>query len=107
MAVEIPLRGDMPHYTFEVELEGAVYGFDFRWNERAEGWFVGMYNSRGEPLAVGKRLVVAFPLFARHKGPDFPPGMLIAVDTTGEDRDPGLNDLGSRVKLYYFDSTDE
>jgi hypothetical protein len=60
----------------------------------------------GVRLLSGRRVVVSLPLLARLRDPRLPAGELTAVDTTGANADPGVNDLGGRVRLLYFERAD-
>jgi hypothetical protein len=102
----LPLRTDLPHYLFSVELEGRTYTVELRWNERAAGWFLSLLTADEVPIVQGRRVVVGFPLLARTRDFRLPPGELEAIDTTGSGRDPGLTELGARVQLMYTDSAD-
>lgn len=102
MSVTIPLRSDLPHYTFQVELDSASYEFEVRWNEAAAGWIMSIFTSDAQPLITGLRLVVDWSLAGRYADARLPPGKLIALDTSGAHADPTRNDLGSRVILLYF-----
>ena len=101
----LPLRTDLPHYTFGVELEGVSYRFELRWNARAGAWWITVLTSDDQPI-VSRKVVVGFPLFDRYRDSRLPPGGLEAIDTTGAGLEPGLTDLGSRVLLLYTDSAD-
>ena len=98
----IPLVNNVPHYSLQVELDGATYGLELQWNFREEAWYASLSDAEGEPIAAGVRLVVGFPLFGRCKDSRMPPGVFQAQDTTGGSEDPGFTDLGARVQLYYF-----
>jgi hypothetical protein len=102
MALVMPTRTDAARYTFEMELDGVTFGFTFNWNERAGAWFFSIADVNGVPLLSGRRVVVNFPLLARFRDPRLPAGDLEAVDTSGEKLDPGLADLGARVRLLYM-----
>ena len=102
MSVTIPLRSDLPHYSFQAELDGASYGFELRWNATAEGWFLTLSDGTGNVLLSSLRLVTDWPLGKRYKDSRLPPGSLMAYDTTGQSEAPGRDDLGSRVVLSYF-----
>lgn len=102
MAVTLPLRSDLPHYSFTVTLDGGTYGFRFWWNYSCSAWVMDLSDSNGDPIVTGVRVKVDWPLFARYADSRLPPGQLIAQDTTGAQQDPGLEDLGSRVVLLYF-----
>lgn len=101
MAAFLPLRTDLPHYSFSLELEGRAFGFEFRWNGRAGRWVFSVYDADGTLLLAGRHLVLGYPLLARFADPRLPAGELVAVDTTGTGVPPGLADLGGRVQLLY------
>lgn len=104
--LEIPTRTDVPHYSIEVELEQRSYLLEFLWNDRAQAWFMDIADVNGTRLLSGRRIVVDLPLLARYRDPALPAGELCAVDTTGLGLDPELADLGTRVKLLYFEAAD-
>jgi hypothetical protein len=101
-ALVLPNVVDVPHYTFSTELDGVTFRFEFRWNDRASAWFMSLRDVNGNDLVVGRRVVVGFPLLTRFSDPRLPKGDLNAVDTTGTGTEPGINDLGGRVKLIYM-----
>jgi hypothetical protein len=105
-ALTIPLRTDLTHYSFQVELEGSAYGFELRWNERDFGWYMSLFDVEGNPLITARRVVLDLPMLIRQKLAGLPPGQLIAIDTAGTGVEPGLNDLGGRVQLVYYDSAE-
>jgi hypothetical protein len=104
--VTLPCQSDLPHFVFQCDLDGQTYGFEFEWNERVSAWFGSLLDVAGNPLISGVRIVTAFPLFnARSVSATLPPGKFMAVDTSGQDRDPGLSDLGVRVQILYYGAT--
>lgn len=107
MSLIVPIAQEGPHFSFTTELpDGKSYSFEFRWNDRAEAWFMTVGNGEGVPLVSGVRVVVNLPLLAPYSNPELPQGgHLIALDTTEANRDPGFEDLGRRVLLVFF--TDE
>lgn len=102
MAITLPLRNDLMHYSFECRLDNNSYGFEFWWNERAQIWFMSVFASDGTPIATGLRMIVGFPLMSRCRKEERPPGVLLAVDTAGRHEEPGVSDLGARVQLIYY-----
>jgi hypothetical protein len=106
MILEIPTRTDLPHYSIEVELDQQSFTLEFRWNDRAEGWFMDVSDVNGVRLLNGRRVCVDLPLLARFRDPALPAGELLAVDTAGTNEDPGIADLGARVKLLYYELAD-
>lgn len=107
MAVfKLPLLADTgatPHYTFSCELDGVTYSFDFAWNDRDGSWFMQIGDSEENLLHGSMRVVLGQVFAGRDTDPSLPPGMLIAKDTSGANLDPGLEDLGSRVEIWYWD----
>ena len=102
MSVTIPLRNDLVDFDFQVELDGQTYGFRFLWNFREEKWFGSIFDADGQPIVEGVKAVVDWPWLRRYQDSRMPPGVLQFMDTTGEQADPGLEDLGSRTLLLYF-----
>jgi hypothetical protein len=99
----LPSIQDSPHYDFVVELDGATYLVELKWNEREAAWYLSIGADEDTPLVAGKKVVLNIPLISRHRDSRLPPGALIALDTSGKDEPPGLDDLGRRVVLTYSD----
>lgn len=104
--VTLPLRSDLSAYSFQVELDAKSYGFVFRWNEREGAWYFDIYDGEGELLRAGMKVVIDFPLIVRATSKDLPPGKLFAVDTSGALDAPGLEDLGARVQVVYYEASE-
>lgn len=102
----MPLRTDVSHYSFEIELDSRLFGFEFRWNTRDAAWFINVFDGDGVLLRAGIKVVLGLPLMARAVSPDFPSGELLAVDTTDSGVEAGLSDLGARVQLLYVEAAD-
>lgn len=108
LEINIPLaQGEpLPNFEMQVVLEAVTYTLRIRWNDRLEAWFMTLLDEGAETILIaGMRLVVSWPINAYRSGSKIP-GVFILFDTTGQDLDPQLNDLGVRVKLYYLTSTD-
>lgn len=95
-----------PHYTIDVQIEGQTYRLELRWNVRDSSWYMGILAPDDSHLAAPKRIASGRPLFWRSQSPALPPGLFVPIDSAGGDVDPGLQDLGNRVVLLYFDSTE-
>lgn len=102
----IPTRADQENYKFRVSLDGKQYAFGFRWNVRDECWYLSLWDTNDVPLFSGRKVVVDFPLLARGRTADFPPGYLEAQDSGGSGISPGRDELGKRVQLVYVDAAD-
>lgn len=105
MAILIPIPIPVtPHHTIQVELDGVTFTLAFRWNGRAEAWFFSLMDAEEQPLAMGRRLVLDFPLLARFRRnrASLPAGQFVAVDTANTGVEAGLQDLGTRVQVLYI-----
>ena len=102
MSVTLPVDANAgPHYSFGVELDGVSYGLEFRWNARAESWFMAIYDGEDTLLLPSVRVVLGVLLARRFRAAGVP-GDFVAVDTTGRQEDAGLRDFGTRVLLLYY-----
>lgn len=107
-AFTLPCASSLTDFSFQCELDSVTYGFRFRWNERVAAWFMDISDVAGNELVSGMRVVVGFPLAANTRyNAAMPPGALIASDTSGQDLDPGLGDLGGRVQILYYSVADD
>lgn len=101
----LPVNGELPHHVFFVQLDGTTYGFELRWNTRAQGWFLSVLDAQGNLLLAGRRLVIGWGLTGRFRLRDkrLPPGDVMAIDTSGQGKEAGLDDLGTRVVVTYVE----
>lgn len=105
MAVEIlELDPTQEYVETQFQLDGETFTFLVRWNERIDSWILSIYETDGTPIAVGRRITVGNFLFPWLVGSNRPSGQLMALDTKEEDVDPGHDDMGTRVKLFYIDA---
>lgn len=106
--VVLPLLNDLgatPHYRFRCILEGKAYEFEVMWNDRDGCWWMQIGDALGKLLAGSIRVLLGQPLFHSYEDTRLPPGVLVAKDTSGSGLDAGLQDLGSRVQVWYWEST--
>lgn len=102
----LPNRNDLTHYDFVQTLEGKTYRFEFRWNLRDEAWYFDLRLNDGTDICNGQKVVLRIPLCLRSKDPNLFPGVLMAIDTSGKDEEAKIDDLGSRVKILYYELSD-
>lgn len=102
----IPLDPTLTHYDLQISLDGVNYTLEFRWNTRESKWYMDVRTEEGDPIYVGLALVVDHPLGKRCRDTRFPSGVLVAVDTSSARQDPGIADLGDRVKLLYYEASE-
>ena len=104
--VLLPILAQGAHFTFSTELDGVSFGFEFRWNNRDSGWYMFLYDGNGDPIAQNVRVAVKTSLLGPTIRAGFPTGYLIAKDTTGQDAEAGLTDLGARVKIGFISASE-
>jgi hypothetical protein len=97
---------EVESYEQTEDLDGREYLIRLDRNERDESWSFSMYLTDGTPLALGKKVVLNYPLMFGETDSRLPPGRIFAVDTTASDTDPGLTELGDRVILVYLDAAE-
>ncbi len=103
--VKLPFPGS-PSFTEEITLEDRPYRFRFDWNYTGNYWSMMISDRELNVLVAGIKIVPAYELIADFPGRNLPPGELYAIDTTGEVRKIGRNDIGDRVQLIYVESTE-
>jgi hypothetical protein len=99
---ELPLVA-IANYRFGTTLNNTAYVIDVRWNADDSSWYMDFFAEDGETvLATGIRIVLGTYL-GRHKWvPPFTAGVFVAYDLSGQRKDPGFDDLGTRVVVRYF-----
>jgi len=103
--VKLPLltdQGATPHYSLQCELDGVTYSFEFIWNDRDGAWYMQVGDAAENLLAGSVKVVLGKLLLGRFRDSRLPPGPLICKDTGGQNVDPGLADLGTRVEIWYY-----
>lgn len=101
MSLTIPLRPDLTDYELTTALDGATYTLRLRWSEREGSWYLDVSSETGDAIALGIKVTLYQELGRRRTASAMPPGALIAVDTSRQDVEPGVSDLGDRVQLIY------
>lgn len=103
MIMEIPVSSD-PAQVFTTQLGDVKYVLDIRFNDRSGVWTLDLYDDVSKALiAASIPLVVGQDLLEPY---NFGIGSLLCIDGSGQGSDAGPDDLGDRVKLYWF-SADE
>lgn len=103
---QLPILPGVPFQSFQVELDGVLYGFEFRWNHRAEAWAMSLLDVNGDALLTGIRLCFGSPVLPVSRALGTPPGELLLVESTAGAGDPRLDTLGAQVQLLYADASE-
>lgn len=102
MAVQqLPLIPSVPDSRVATTLDGDVFLLDVRWNARDAAWYMDIRSDDETMLAAGIKLVLGTLLAKRYTNPRLPQGELFVCDLAGTGVDAGLDDLGTRVAVYY------
>lgn len=105
MAIEI-LELDSTHEYSETsfDLDGVIFTLQTRYNPRSDSWYLSLFAGDGTPICLGRRITVNNILFPWLAADSKPAGALIAVDSQDEDKDPGEDELSTRVLIMYADA---
>ncbi len=95
MSQILPLVPSISRYRFGTELGTDSFVVDVRWNGREGAWYIDLFDEFLVPVRMGTKLALGAPL-------PFGPGVLIPVDLSDAGRDAGYDDLGIRVRVYFF-----
>lgn len=107
---ELPLDADSPNYTVSVVIENQLFTFHVTWNERDNftdrggSWYFDLLDENGDednPILSGVRITIGALLGRKSRDPRLPAGAFFVSDLSGKNQDPTINDLGTRVKVYF------
>ena len=103
---ELPLIPTTPSYRVGTTLAGGQFIFDLRWNARDVSWYMNIFTDNETPLRRSIKVVLGTLLGGRSALEDFPDGIIFAADLTGAGQEAGLDDLGTRVRVYFIPNTE-
>ncbi len=67
-AVEIPISSDAPYFSQENQLFSHTYTLEFECIERGQFWVIHLDDEVEQPIALGIKLMVDWPLFVHRRG---------------------------------------
>ncbi len=101
MILELPFSND-PAQSFVTQLGDRKFHFDTRFNDRSDVWTLDLADATTKtPLVTSLPLVLGQDLLEPY---NLGIGSILCIDTSGQGADAGPDDLGRRVKLYWFSS---
>lgn len=105
MAVlELPLSS-FPAQSFTTQLGDKKFFFDVRFNSRSNTWTIDMLDDASrEAVVIGLPIRLGVDLLDPY---NFPYGALVATDRTGQGKEAGPDDLGSRVAVFWVSADEE
>lgn len=98
---QIPTRRDLYQYSIQVVLDGDAYVLKFRYNRRSDIWMLSIGDAAiNLPILGGFNILEAI----NYKITEIPQGVMQTLDLDGLNRDPNLDNFGSRVILTYTEA---
>lgn len=91
-----------PHQSAQVQLGDAYFTVVWHWSGREGVWYFSLSDADGSAIVSGVRVVLNADLLRGVSDARRPPGVMAVVDPAGRATEPGLNDLGTRVKVVYI-----
>jgi hypothetical protein len=104
--VQIPTRIDLGIYRMTVDLDGVSFVLRFVFNEREGFWYFDLADANDLPIRSGIKVVTGFSLTRLIRDLRRPPGEITVVDTTGQDREAELENLGDEILMNYTEAAD-
>jgi len=100
--------GETPFYSFQTDLEGDTFKFDFYWSSRRSRWSFDLTTVAGEQIITGQVVHPNLNLLRRSVSANRPPGVLVCLpeNPNGTIEAPALTDLGTSYSLTYYTSDD-
>jgi hypothetical protein len=93
--------------TQRTRIDGIDYTLRYAHNSRSDSWTLDISAIGGDqqdvPIITGRKIFIGDNLLSYASHELKPPGTLLALSLDGTRRAPGLNDLGTRVQLYYIE----
>ena len=99
--VQLPLRNDVPAFTFQTDLDGTTFSFKFRYNSRMDRWAFDILTANNEPIVSGVLVLTGTLLLERFSDPRLPQGDMFVLNKEDENVSPGRNDLQKNVFILY------
>lgn len=101
----LPVFTPTTYCSYEIDLDGRDWTLVFKWNNRANAWYLRIENDRGRVVAQGIRLVVGVDLLRLFPG-DLPPGLLAVISLRPVQTDPVFESFSRSHRLVYFEASD-
>lgn len=101
MAEIIQVPVGTPSWQQRVSLDGQNYYLSCVLNERLNRWFFSMSDDTQTPIIEGRKILASKNLLRGIAAGNRPPGVLMAVDLSGKDRNPNYTTLGTEIALVY------
>lgn len=97
----IPVDANSASFKQRIELDAKEFVIQIGWNTRQSRWYISLMDANENPLVMGITLVANYPLFNRFKGTQYPQGVMMLFDGTGNWSECNRDGLGSSHYLTY------
>jgi hypothetical protein len=102
--IRIPVDSSAKLYRFNTSIEDLEVVFTVYWNRIDQAWYFDLSDVKDKVLARGIKIVLGAYLGSANTDSFFSKGAFVALDTSNEGRNATVEDLGSRVQLWWLDA---
>lgn len=102
MAQVVPLTPSLLRYQTRQAVEGVELIYDLEWRERVQSWYLSVLLPDETPLIQGRRVVAGWSPLLRFTSAQLPDGLYLVARVGDSDEDPGRDELGTTVLLYFM-----
>ena len=107
MAVEkLPLFGDLPQYRYSVVIDGISYIFEYKWNVRADSWYLSILQPDETCIRAGIRIVKDWNLIFRDVNELLFEGVLYVLRADNGSGDPVFEDFPDATLILQISGDD-
>jgi len=99
--IPITDAGTLGAFYFVVELDGTDFQCSFQFNSREGFWYMNLFDTAGNRIRSGLKVVINWPTIRLDRSEDRPLGEILFLDTRDVPSDPGLDELGEDVVMGY------
>ena len=105
--LEIPIRSDIPSYSFKIDLDDVTYTMEIFFNLRMCRWHFNLLADNEDPLVMGIPIHINVDLVGRFKqtNKSIPQGIFFAVNSVDANAEPTRDNFSTDVKLLYNEAT--
>jgi hypothetical protein len=108
---QLPFQPSIPFQNFSTTIDGTNY---LRWNARDKkvdplgniitqgAWYFDLLDETSSPILTGIKILLGVAMGRRCEDPRWPLGVFMAQDMLNSGIDAGLDDLGTRIIVYFY-----
>jgi hypothetical protein len=102
----MPTRDDLANYSFRTFLDRVPFRFDVNFNQRAQRWYISVFDDQGNPVRTSMPAVTEWLLMLTVVTSNRPAGDLMVLPQGTDDSEPLLGQLGDTSVLLYLDQSE-